>query len=118
MDPLGTITKYYPFLEKEIQTILDSLMKESTSYYDFVHRLAQYVLENEGDLHLAYLAAVHVSKIRETELIQDIATKYSNTHHVKLWGYRPGLELDSPGLIGPSQSGDRMDRFNREVMEA
>ncbi|MFW9910145.1 MAG: tetratricopeptide repeat protein, partial [Candidatus Thorarchaeota archaeon] len=42
----------------------------------------------------------------------------SNTHHVKLWGYRPGLESDSPGLIGPSQSGDRMDRFNREVMEA
>jgi len=56
--PMGTITKYYPFIDEETKSILNSLMDESSSYYDFVQRLCEVVLEKEVPVNLAYLAAV------------------------------------------------------------
>ena len=58
VEPLGTITKYYKFIDEETKTILDSLMDESSSYFDFVRRLCDVVLENEVPVNLAYIAAV------------------------------------------------------------
>jgi hypothetical protein len=48
MKPMGTITKYYPFIDEETKSILNSLMEESSSYFDFVQRLCDVVLENEN----------------------------------------------------------------------
>jgi hypothetical protein len=36
MKPLGTITKYYPFIDEDLKAILNSLMDVSRSYYDLV----------------------------------------------------------------------------------
>ena len=52
MKPMGTITKYYPFIDEESRSILDSLMEESSSYNDFVLRLSEVVLENEVPVNL------------------------------------------------------------------
>ncbi|MFX1271586.1 MAG: hypothetical protein ACFFAX_07850, partial [Promethearchaeota archaeon] len=59
LDPVGTITKYYPFVDEKTRSILNSLMKDSKNYFDFVGRLSAFVLENEVPLNLAFLAAVH-----------------------------------------------------------
>jgi len=58
MKPMGTITKYYPFIDEETKDILDALMDESSSYYDFVQRLCEFTLNNEVPVNLAYLATV------------------------------------------------------------
>lgn len=87
MEPLGTITKYYPFIEEETKTILDSLMKESSSYFDFVNRLCDTVLENEVPVNLSYLAAVHSWWCRLEDKKGLIQEKYKDVPCIRPWGY-------------------------------
>jgi tetratricopeptide (TPR) repeat protein len=87
LKPMGTITKYYPFIDEESKTMLDSLMEESSSYYDFVQRLSAFVLENEVPVNLAYLAAVHAWWCRAEELKSLIQEKYENVPCVRPWQY-------------------------------
>lgn len=95
MEPLGTITKYYPFLDEESKLILNSLMDESSSYYDFAQRLCDVVLENEIPVNLAYLAAVHSWWCRIEEKQNLIQEKYRDVPPIRPWGYgHNSLERD------------------------
>ncbi len=92
MEPLGTITKYYPFLEREIQSTLDSLMKESSNYYDLVCRLAEHVLDNDVHQHLAHIAAAQAFWAHATEMLQAISKKYHGTPYIRIWGLSRGAK--------------------------
>jgi len=95
VEPLGIITKYYPFIDDVSKTILDSLMDKSSSYYDFVQQLYKVVLENEVPVNLAYLAAVHAWWCRLEEPMNQIQEKYKDVHHILPWGYaHASLESD------------------------
>jgi len=95
MKPMGTITKYYPFIDEESKSILDSLMNESSSYNDFVHLLCSMVLENEVPITLAYVAAVQAWWCRFEETMNRIQEKYNEVLWIKPWGYYHGsLERD------------------------
>ncbi|NHI90074.1 MAG: hypothetical protein EAX87_11175 [Candidatus Thorarchaeota archaeon] len=85
MEPLGTITKYYPFIDEELQSNLDSLMKESSSYYDFVRRLENTVLENEASDNLVYIAAAQ--RWYAGELESAILEKYNSLATIKPWRF-------------------------------
>jgi tetratricopeptide (TPR) repeat protein len=87
MKPMGTITKYYPFIDENTKSILDALMEESSSYYDFVRRLSTLVLENEVSINLAYLAAVQAWWCRIEEAKSRIQEKYKDVPCIKPWGY-------------------------------
>lgn len=87
MEPLGTITKYYPFIDEETQSVLDSLMKKSSSYYDLVQRLCDVVLEDEVPVNLAYLAAVHAWWSRLEGPKNLIQEKYQDVPCIRPWGY-------------------------------
>ena len=63
MKPLGSITKYYPFLDEETQEVLDSLMASSYNYSDFVHQLVEKVSEDDSNDALIFLAAVHTDNL-------------------------------------------------------
>ena len=56
MKPMGTITKYYPFVDEETKSILGTLMDGSSSYYDFVQQLCEVVLEDEDRIVNPYFA--------------------------------------------------------------
>ncbi len=90
MKPLGTITKYYPFIDEETKSTLDSLMEESSSYYDFVQRLCNEVLENEVPVNLAYLAAVQAWWCRTEETMKLIQEKFKDVPCIRPWGYVHG----------------------------
>lgn len=95
MKPMGTITKYYPFIDDESKSILNSLMNESSSYYDFVQRLCEVVLENEVPVNLAYIAAVQAWWCRTEETMKQIQEKYNEVLWIKPWGYYHGsMERD------------------------
>jgi tetratricopeptide (TPR) repeat protein len=95
MKPLGTITKYYPFIDEESKSVLDSLMDESSSYFDFVKRLSDTVLQNEVPVNLAYIAAIQVWWCRLDKAIEDIREKYDDVPRMKPWGYlHSTLEID------------------------
>lgn len=87
MEPIGTITKYYPFIDEETKSILDTLMEESSSYYDFVQQLCEVVLNNEVPVNLAYLAAVHVWWCRIEEKKNLIQEKYRDVPGISPWAY-------------------------------
>jgi tetratricopeptide (TPR) repeat protein len=95
MKPMGTITKYYPFIDEESKSILNSVMSESSSYFDFVNRLCDVVVENEVPVNLAYIAAVQAWWCRTEERMKLIQEKYKNVLWIKPWGYVHGtLESD------------------------
>ncbi|MFW9793385.1 MAG: hypothetical protein ACFFEE_03705 [Candidatus Thorarchaeota archaeon] len=95
MEPLGTITKYYPFIDEESKSILDSTMDDSSSYNDFVQQLCSIVLENEVPVNLAYVAAVQAWWCRFEETMNRIQEKYNEVLWIKPWGYFHGsLERD------------------------
>ncbi|MHA2150188.1 MAG: tetratricopeptide repeat protein [Candidatus Thorarchaeota archaeon] len=95
MEPLGTISKYYPFIDEETKSILNSLMDESSSYYDFVQRLCNVVLENEVPVDLAYIAAGQAWWCRIQERIDQIQEKYNDIPIIRPWGYtHASIEFD------------------------
>ena len=87
MKPMGTIIKYYPFIDEETKDILNSLMEESSSYYDFVQQLCEVVLNDEVPVNLAYLAAVHAWWCRMRGTVQLIAERYRDVLWIKPWVY-------------------------------
>ncbi|MFW9975526.1 MAG: tetratricopeptide repeat protein [Candidatus Thorarchaeota archaeon] len=94
MKPMGTITKYYPFMDGESKSILDAIMAESSNYYDFAQRLGHHVLENEVPINLAYIAVVQVWWCRLEEVKGLIRERYKNLPHIKPWGY-PHASIES-----------------------
>ncbi len=84
---MGTITKYYPFIDEESKSVLNSLMDESSSYYDFVQRLCTFVIENEVPVNLAYLAAVQAWWCRTEETMKLIQEKFTDVLYIRPWGY-------------------------------
>ncbi|MFW9889311.1 MAG: tetratricopeptide repeat protein [Candidatus Thorarchaeota archaeon] len=95
MKPLGTITKYYPFIDEESKSILDSIMDDSSSYNDFVQKLGEVVLENEVPANLAYVAAVQAWWCRFEETMNRIQEKYNEVLWIRPWGYYHGsMERD------------------------
>jgi tetratricopeptide (TPR) repeat protein len=87
MKPMGTITKYYPFVDEDTKSTLNSLMDESSSYYDFVKRLSNVVLENEVPVNLAYLAAVQAWLCRTEETMSLIQEKFRDAPCIRPWGF-------------------------------
>lgn len=83
----GAITKYYPFIEDETKSLLDTLMEESDSYFDFVQQLSKYVLEKEVPVNLVYIAAVNAWWCRIESTIQSIQETHKHLHCIRPWGY-------------------------------
>jgi tetratricopeptide (TPR) repeat protein len=94
MESMGTITKYYPFIDEETKSILNSLMEESSSCYDFAQRLGRHALENEVPANLAYLAAVQAWWCRLEEVKGLIQERYRDMSHIKPWAY-PHASIES-----------------------
>ncbi|MHA1951827.1 MAG: tetratricopeptide repeat protein [Candidatus Thorarchaeota archaeon] len=95
MKPMGTITKYYPFIDEESKTILDSLMKDTSSYYDFVQSLCHVVLESDVPTDLAYIAAIQAWWCRLEDEIGLINQKFKDVPHMVPWGnLHASLERD------------------------
>ncbi|MFW9767886.1 MAG: hypothetical protein ACFFF9_15655 [Candidatus Thorarchaeota archaeon] len=85
MKAMGTITKYYPFIDEESKSILSSLMEESSSYYDFVLRLCEVVLEDEIPVNLAYIAAGQAWWCGMNATMKLVEKKYGDVPCIKPW---------------------------------
>jgi tetratricopeptide (TPR) repeat protein len=85
LKPMGTITKYYPFIDEESQSILNSLIDESSSYYDFVNRLAKMVLEKDASDTMVYIAEAQCWYAGD--LRSAILDKYNSLVTIRPWRY-------------------------------
>ncbi|MFX1369224.1 MAG: hypothetical protein ACFFAY_11535 [Promethearchaeota archaeon] len=76
MEPIGTITMYFPFLEGETTEILQDIMNNAYNYYDFVQRLNERVLSNGCPDSVIYFAIHHSALLLDIDSIDSIAKKY------------------------------------------
>ncbi|MFW9958087.1 MAG: hypothetical protein ACFFCT_08450 [Candidatus Odinarchaeota archaeon] len=76
MDPLGTITQYFPFIEMKTKSVLERIMRESSDYYDFVHRLGDLVLNENPPIMVVYFSIHHCILAQEYPIIDMIREKY------------------------------------------
>ncbi len=74
--PLGTITKYYPFIDDETRDVIDSVMDEAENYRDFAVRLVEKVVSEELTPSLVYLAAEHAGGIHVHDAMEKLSEKY------------------------------------------
>ncbi len=76
---------YYPFLDREIVEILDSIMSEAQDYHDFVSRLCKKVCTEDVPDILPYLAAVHASNLGSSRIKEELIFKHGDSDIVKAW---------------------------------
>ncbi|MHA1864421.1 MAG: hypothetical protein ACTSWA_11685 [Candidatus Thorarchaeota archaeon] len=76
MDPIGTITSYFPFIDKETKAVLEKTMQDASDYYDFVHRLGELVLNSDSPIMVVYFAIHNAILALDYKLIDKIRVKY------------------------------------------
>ncbi len=76
MDPIGTITTYFPFIDEETKNVLERIMIEAADYYDFVQKLGELVLNNDSPIMVVYFALHHAILAIDYPLIDMIREKY------------------------------------------
>ena len=85
MEPLGTITKYYPFVDLETKSILESTMEEVPTFNEFVQRISEIVTSQKGLAILAHIAAVLAGLGGDWRISCSIEEIYENEPLVKPW---------------------------------
>jgi len=82
MEPLGTITVYFPFIDEDTRNILETTMKKSYNYFDFVNTLTKMVLETECSDLVVYFAVHHAIQLLDVKSINAIGRKYSDRQNI------------------------------------
>jgi tetratricopeptide (TPR) repeat protein len=85
MKPLGTITKYYPFIDSETRNTLDSIMAKAQTFDDYVHRLTSAVCNMDVHPNLAHVVAVLTHSQRSMSLRKKIEIYFENIPIAKPW---------------------------------
>lgn len=83
MDPLGTITMFFGFVDTETKRVLKELMKRSYTYSDFASLVAERALLSESSHNLAFMAALHASKLWNIQELSKLSEKYSTNPLIK-----------------------------------
>ena len=78
MEPLGSITVYFPFLDEATKNTLESIMEKAYNYHDFVKILTQRVLETECSDVVVYFAVHHALQLLDLKTITAIGRKYND----------------------------------------
>ncbi|MFX0045039.1 MAG: hypothetical protein ACFE8Z_04275 [Candidatus Hermodarchaeota archaeon] len=76
MEPIGTITQYFPLIDEDTKNVLERIMREASDYYDFVHKLGDLVLSSDSPIMVVYFAIHHSILAMEYKLIDSIREKY------------------------------------------
>ncbi|MFW9961874.1 MAG: hypothetical protein ACFFDV_12715 [Candidatus Thorarchaeota archaeon] len=87
LEPIGTITNYFPFLEEETIDVLKAIMEKASDYYDFVVRLGNKACDEDVSIELAYIAALHVYRADEWSLQDRLREKFTDTPEVLVWTF-------------------------------
>jgi tetratricopeptide (TPR) repeat protein len=58
LEPIGTITKFYPFLSKETVETIEDLIVEAEDYRDFVHNLIQSIEQESMTTEISQFAVL------------------------------------------------------------
>jgi tetratricopeptide (TPR) repeat protein len=85
MEPLGTITMYYPFLKDETVGQLNSIMEEAVHYHDFALRLADRALQEESVTDLVFVACTHAWRLKSPKILCGLSERFKGSSIVQAW---------------------------------
>jgi tetratricopeptide (TPR) repeat protein len=97
--PIGTITKYYPFLDKETVDVLKALVDDALNYRDFVKRLIQTSNEYDTNTPMFLIAVIQANTIGggyDDEIWDSIRPRCQESVVTKPWNYwsNPDIRLE------------------------
>jgi tetratricopeptide (TPR) repeat protein len=75
------------FIHSDDKKIITEIMTKAENYHEFVIHLGNYASTEEVRSELAHLAIVHAWELRETNVIEEIASRYGQDPFVKPWTY-------------------------------
>ena len=78
LQAIGTITRYFPFIQDETKEVLEDFMSKASDYYDFTQKLCEFVLENDSPIMVVYFAIHHAILNYEFKLVNQIGEKYDS----------------------------------------
>jgi tetratricopeptide (TPR) repeat protein len=85
LDEIGTVTKYYAFVEPSIKETLESIMKDAQDYHDFIVRLSHELANPDSPEPLAHIGAVLSCDAQNIETNNRIANIHEHRLSVKPW---------------------------------
>ncbi|MHA1906777.1 MAG: tetratricopeptide repeat protein [Candidatus Thorarchaeota archaeon] len=83
MKPFGTITKYYPFVETESKSVLESTIQKAHNYDDFISLLGETICNQNATNDLVFTAISHATNVNNYRLIKRIIEHYTNLSVIK-----------------------------------
>ena len=120
MEPLGTITKYFPFFNSETRKTLESLMDDSLNYADFAEKLCEYVCLNEVPEFLVYYAMNRARNTQNGNALRKIIAKHTGMPLVDLYSLEVHKKLDAINSILEANPEDwiKFDLYSQKLMLA
>ncbi|MHA2064920.1 MAG: tetratricopeptide repeat protein, partial [Candidatus Thorarchaeota archaeon] len=107
MRRIGSITKFFRYLDEETTSTMKSILDSSNSYPEFVTRFSKCVVEHDSSESAVIIAATLARGVRRYDIVQEITKKYA------------GFEVARPFLALPDgwTEADRIQMV-KEVLEA
>lgn len=79
MEPIGTITQYFPFIDSETRNVLKEVMDQSSDYYDFATRLSELVVNTDCPVMVVYFSIHHcMLTLKYRVIVDQIQEKYGD----------------------------------------
>ncbi|MDH4214493.1 MAG: hypothetical protein OEV85_11265, partial [Candidatus Thorarchaeota archaeon] len=76
MKPIGSVTMYFPFLEKTTCDELNSLMNQAQTLWEFASSLSERVCSSNKQEELAFLALLFATELGQHEFLEKMSYKY------------------------------------------
>jgi tetratricopeptide (TPR) repeat protein len=70
--PIGTITKYYPFINSAARTKIEQVMDLSSDFSDFVSRLYKTIKNQNENPHLKFLVVLWCDELRKYKELRQL----------------------------------------------
>ena len=91
MEPIGSITMFFPFLDSKTQDIIQAAMEKAHNYYDFVQILNEEVLTSQTPEMAVFFATLHAANLFDFNCLDRIAKEYGNLPFIRPYLFLGGV---------------------------
>jgi tetratricopeptide (TPR) repeat protein len=83
LNPSGSISYCFPFVDSETKTTLELVARDAKNYDEFTIHLTERVLDEQSSNELVYIAVRHAVNIARIDLVKKISEAYSDVDTIR-----------------------------------
>jgi tetratricopeptide (TPR) repeat protein len=87
VEPIGTITKFYPFLSEDTRIIVEAILKQAEGYDDFVSKMVDIDLAQEDTNDLSYFTTIQAWFSNNLQIIEKLRDRIMEEDVLRPWAY-------------------------------